>query len=187
MAFDWASAGSAVGGLLGASYSNDRNMEEARRARAWSSYMSGTAHQREVADLRKAGLNPILSATGGSGASTPSASQGTVEDPSSKAISSALEAKRMAQENEAIKSQTELNKKTGDKAEADKDVAKANEALIKAQIPAAVASAKYEALQNTMKHNILNAIKGVGDKGTKKWESMKNSAKENPLYNRIKP
>lgn len=32
------------------------------------------AHQWEVADLRKAGLNPILSATGGSGASAGSAS-----------------------------------------------------------------------------------------------------------------
>lgn len=48
------------------------NSAEAAKNRDWQKMMSDTAHQREVQDLMKAGLNPVLSATGGNGAAVTS-------------------------------------------------------------------------------------------------------------------
>lgn len=66
-----ASIGSGVSSAMGAADANAAAQKSVEWQAQYSKEMSDSAHQREVLDLQKAGLNPILSAKYG-GASTPS-------------------------------------------------------------------------------------------------------------------
>jgi len=83
--------GGPVGGLIGgvgdallgrSDQKSAQSAEDARtyQANAWSERMSNTAYQRQMADLKQAGLNPILAARLG-GASTPGVQKAQVLTP----------------------------------------------------------------------------------------------------------
>lgn len=173
MSFDW---GSAIGGGVASLISSERTRDvnarsaadqrqaeereaeksrgfssaEAAISRDWSERMAGSAHQREIADLQAAGLNPILSGTGGMGA----ASSGGVMASSAKAaaalgapspdygrvVSSALDARKnkaevrnLEEATEQIYADTQQKKQDAVLKSYDMNVRKAQERLLMQQ------------------------------------------------------
>jgi len=149
-----------VGSYLGAHEANETNKDISSAQTAFQKNMSDTAHQREVEDLRKAGLNPILSAN--SGASTPTGAsipmQNELAD-SGKLASSVMDVIRMRkdleQQTAAIdlaKAQKFANEKSAESAIA--SAKKANSETFATDL-SNIQSSKE--LQSLLKHGTLDA------------------------------
>lgn len=150
--------GAVAGGLnfLGQTSANDANRDIARDQMQFQERMSNTAYQRSMADMRKAGLNPILAYSQG-GASSPSGASANMQNAVGPAVSSALDAMRGREEvknlqatNEKIRSDTTLNHALALSAKRDA-ILKTNSAVVAAaqaknlaaQLPGLLMESKY--------------------------------------------
>lgn len=162
MALDW--LGAAIGGIssiFGQSSANasaeeaaDKQMkfqnEQALANRDFVAHMSKSAHQYEVADLRAAGLNPILSATGGNGAavvggSVPSGASYTPVNTLANVGKDFSSAAALKQQSELQKSQIDVNRAELVNKAASASATSAQTANINADTQIKLSDAKYRA------------------------------------------
>lgn len=163
------------------------NLQSAREQMQFQEQMSSSAYQRAMADMSKAGLNPMLAFSQG-GASSPSGASGSavaghVENSVGAGISSALESRRLSKELQQAESQTSLNEAATatQRAQArlnnaNARVAGKNEEAIAARLPAIKAGAANEAERAQFDKKFIEAD-SIGDR-IGRFLGIVNSAKD---------
>lgn len=119
------SAVGAAGSYFGTQSQNSANAAQAQAQMDFQRDMSGTAYQRAVQDMQKAGLNPMLAYSQG-GATTPAGAMAQMQNVLGNATTSGTQAyQTVAQANQAIQqtqqiaAQTELTSNQTDNVRAD--------------------------------------------------------------------
>jgi len=103
--------GSGLVSAYGASKQNKANMAMAQRQMDFQERMSSSAYQRATADMRKAGLNPLLAYSQG-GASAPAGASAQMQNVAHAGVTTALEAQKNSYDVQMMRAQTEMAKNT---------------------------------------------------------------------------
>lgn len=155
-----------AGSLTGNIMSNQANSAQAERQQNFQAKMSDTAYQRAVADMKAAGLNPML-AYGNGGASSPAGASAQMQNVIGPAISTALEKRRLDKEIDAVESQNTVNTETAKEKKTAQDLNKAMAATQATQQMQNIANAKAADLQIEKIKAEMPAIKAEVEARTK--------------------
>lgn len=183
----WETAALLAGPAIGSMLSSMVGASSAKDQMRFQRQMSSSAHQREVADLKKAGLNPILSAH--KGASTPPGTQFTPTNPFEGMAQSAMAIRQADQAVLTGKSQAALNNASATKQLSETLVNADKQKLIEQQIKTLGAQAGHfrtsagSIIEETKKREFWGNLFEAGSELLKPFlDQINNKGKGKPIY-----